>query len=329
MNDNKFDKKNFTISDKIVDYISKVFIALSNHPDYTPQTSIVLTLNENNKYYPIQAGYTSVRLEMHLVWLLILFILWTLIIIFDYIFYFKNKKWPLFVGLFVSQFLALLNLRLSKSISLLNIFVNPSQVFLSNVPQIKDIGNDIKLKNLNNYVSFINKGDYKILFNSNNSENMDDENIYQYGYIYPADTFIKKTHNQDIVSMDLQKYLKGDNLSQARSNSESANKISITRFNAGRQNDNIFPHDLMEPFTQCAYFMCIVLATWAIYITSGPFGNSLSLKWIILAFLLSIATVGMNNLPMKLGELSQVLFMQKMMLIMAISFSITSILMVN
>ena len=271
--------------------------------------AVVYTIGSSNSYLPLQ-DEEAVSLPVQLLWLLTYIIIWGFVII---------PKSTTYYSAYFSGFIAGLIIILVESfyyttISSLDFTTNPIEPYVINVPQIKNISKGDKVKNANNYINFSpGQGDYKILIN--NKTIPDDS---QYGYLFQADRFIEESAKGNIESIDLEDFLKttGDSTQKYRFNP--TNQESIEYFSS-RVNEQAW----------AAYYVAIIILTWAMFITTSKWGGRTQLLWTLLSFLTTILAGSTVMISTNILAYNYILYVRKRLLILAISFGITSVFIIN
>ena len=125
-----------------------------------------------------------------------------------------------------------------------------------------------------------------------------------------------KVSKGDIVGTNLEDYL-AENLTMETDRPDS--------FTPENQDDVIYFAKKIETVSRVAYYISIIVITWAIYITSSKWGSRHKLQWILLSFMLSIlASAIVVDAPSVVG-FNNILFLKRRLIIYAISVGITSI----
>ena len=96
-------------------------------------------------------------------------------------------------------------------------------------------------------------------------------------------------------------------------------------FQTSNQEDVKYFADKVQTISLVAYYISIIVITWAIYITSSKWGTRHKLQWILLSFMLSILASAIVVDSSDIVSFNNILFLKRRLIIYAVSVGITSI----
>jgi hypothetical protein len=316
------------------DWIAKTFYVLPGHPELDAKHSLVLTLDERNKYLPTNDEH-NIPLRTQAFWLGMYIFMWVVLAT-------QSPRADLTPGLnrgaYLFGFLTGLILILAESYLYANIseivmLKNPAAPYIFNQPDVKSVEKGEKITDPDDYIDYSTpSGDYKVLMNNKNIPNDDVT-----GYVFTADTFLEKSSKGEITSVDLDDFLQhnpgawdptdtwNNNRNPERGTMVGELRTGEQKFNAANQNDIQYFSTKVKKITQVAYYISIIVITWAIFITSSKWGNQHKLQWIIMAFMISIIAGGVAVDGSDIISYNNIIFLKKRLIIYAISIAITSI----
>ena len=297
----------------LVNKIIKNIFVLPNHPPLDAEHSLVYTINHNSSYYPV-GNEISLPIKDQIKGLLIYIVIWSIII---FIYYKKTPIKPYLIGFISGLLIILLEGWFYQNISAIHVLVDPELPFVTNTPQVLDTAKGEIIKDPNNYIDWGTAGgDYKVILNNkkNNSE---------YGYIYKVSTYLDKITKGELIGQDFYGYLLGD---PSYGKDEYSRAKPHARYNPGTQDDVPFFAERLNKLGSVGYYISLIVITWTIYISSTKWGSRLGLQWSILAFLIATASSAFVIDANDVVTYNRILFFRKRLLIIAISFAITAIL---
>lgn len=299
-----------------LNYIFDKLFFLPNHPKKQEDTSVVLTLDKNSEYFPIN-DTPEISFKMNIVVVIIYIIIWSTIITFGD----KKNLYGYLVGFFIGLIMNIFNIFFYSTPTvpfLLNTKKgdkNIPQPFIMNVPRVNNIkqGSTIKKDDMS-FNPDSNYGDYKVLINNKNKM----EDTDKMGYIYTVESFLKQSSLGTFIPVNLGDYIEGKNIP------DTVNKKKDL-FDVSKQVFSDSSTDTIDNISRASYYLCITMITWAVYVTTSPWGSIDQLYWNILAFMTSI--IGSSTVvdTYFLAENDLVVFIKKYIFILAISFGITSV----
>ena len=101
------------------------------------------------------------------------------------------------------------------------------------------------------------------------------------------------------------------------------------RFNPTNQANIDYFSTRVNEEAWAAYYICIIILTWAIFITTSKWGGTTQLVWTLMAFLISVMAGVTVMFSGNILAYNYILYVRKRLLILAISFAITSIFIIN
>jgi|TARA_R110002073_G_scaffold79788_4_gene192387 hypothetical protein len=300
------------------DWVIKTFYVIPGHPNLDAEHSVVMTLDSHARYIPTQ-DENSIPIQVQAIWLGIYILLWITLAFF--IMRDKastkgriwNSNWNVyFLGFITGLIMILLESFLFTKITDMKILKNPLQPVIFNLPGVIDIEKGTDVSDPDKYIDFSSgQGDYKILRHNKNMPRNSES-----GYVFTVATYLDKVSKGDIVGTNLEDYL-AENLTMETDRPDS--------FTPENQDDVIYFAKKIETVSRVAYYISIIVITWAIYITSSKWGSRHKLQWILLSFMLSIlASAIVVDAPSVVG-FNNILFLKRRLIIYAISVGITSI----
>ena len=300
------------------DWLIKTFYVIPGHPDLDAKHSLIMTLDSQSKYLPTQ-DENSIPIQVQVIWLGIYILLWVTLSFFimkDKASIEKpawNSNWNVYMLGFISGLvMILLESYLLTKISGMKILKNPLTPIIVNFPDITDIEKGTDVSDPDQYINYSSgQGDYKVI---KNNKNIPNDGIS--GYVFTADTYLDKVSKGEITGINLDDYLNEELLVEAenKGNFMSANQDGVVYFSKKVQTIN-----------QVAYYISIIVITWAIYITSSKWGTRHKLQWILLSFMLSILASAIVVDSNDIVSFNNILFLKRRLIIYAISVGITSI----
>lgn len=293
------------------DWIIRKFYVLPGHPTLDSEHSVVMTFNENMQYFPIQ-DEASIPLKVQIFWLLVYCLIWGVI------FYTKSIKTSLhayLLGFLMGVVIILIESYFYTNITQAVVMDQPERPYIITTPQVDPPDEDEPYDNPDKFIEWnVGVGDYKVLLGKDAPAPDRDS-----GYLYLANTFIEKSQNGDISSMDLEDYLIGV------ASPDATSALKHNRFNAGEQRGVTFFSDRIGRVSNAAYYVAVVVITWAIYVTNSQWGSTSQLAWNILSFMVAVASAGFVVDAYNIVTYNNIIYLRKRLLILAISFGITSI----
>jgi hypothetical protein len=301
------------------DWVIKTFYVIPGHPKFDAKHSLVLTLDSQVSYLPMQ-DENSIPIQVQAIWLGIYILLWVTLsffIIRDKASIRHNRTWNSNWNVYALGFVSGLVMILMESylftkITEMKILKNPLQPAIFNWPDITDIEKGTDVSDPDKYINYsAGQGDYKIL---KNNKSIPNDGVS--GYIFTADTYLDKVSKGEITGMNLEDYLTEELLIEAdhEDNFIAANQDEVTYFSTK-----------VQRISQVAYYISIIVITWAIYITSSKWGTRHKLQWILLSFMLSILASAIVVDSNDIVSYNNILFLKRRLIIYAISVGITSI----
>ena len=300
------------------DWVIKTFYVIPGHPELDAKHSLVMTLDSQVKYLPMQ-DENSIPIQVQAIWLAIYILLWITLAFFiirDKV-SIKNKDWNSNWNVYILGFVSglimiLLESFLFTKISSVKILKDPLHPVIFNNPDITDIEKGTDVSDPDKYINYsIGQGDYKIL---KNNKTIPNDGIS--GYIFTADTYLDKVSKGEITGMNLEDYLTEKLLVEAD---------HPDSFQSSNQEDVKYFSDKVQTISRVAYYISIIVITWAIYITSSKWGTRHKLQWILLSFMLSILASAIVVDSSDIVSFNNILFLKRRLIIYAVSVGITSI----
>jgi hypothetical protein len=300
------------------DWLIKTFYVTPGHPELDAKHSLVMTLDPKIKYLPMQ-DENSIPIQVQAVWLSIYIFLWITLSFFiirdrasirDSTW---NANWKVYALGFVSGFvMILMESYLITTISSVKIIKNPLEPVIFNSPDITDIEKGTDVSDPDKYINYSKgRGDYKVL---KNNKTIPNDSIN--GYVFTADTYLDKVSKGEITGMNLEDYLTEELLIEAD---------HPDSFLPENQDGIIYFSNKVQTINRVAYYISIIVITWAIYITSSKWGTRHKLQWILLSFMLSIFASAIIVDSYDVVSYNNILFLKRRLIIYAISIGITSI----
>ena len=300
------------------DWVIKTFYVIPGHPELDAKHSLVMTLDSQVRYLPTQ-DENSIPIQVQAIWLAIYILLWITLAFFiirDKV-SIKNKDWNSNWNVYILGFVSglimiLLESFLFTKISSVKILKDPLHPVIFNNPDITDIEKGTDVSDPDKYINYsIGQGDYKIL---KNNKTIPNDGIS--GYIFTADTYLNKVSKGEITGINLEDYLTEELLIEAD---------HPDSFQTSNQEDVKYFADKVQTISLVAYYISIIVITWAIYITSSKWGTRHKLQWILLSFMLSILASAIVVDSSDIVSFNNILFLKRRLIIYAVSVGITSI----
>lgn len=302
---------------KLLNNIFEKLFFLPGHPKKQPDTSVVLTMDKNLEYYPIN-DIPELSFKLNIIVIVIYTIIWSIIIYFGDI---KKNLSGYLVGFSIGLLLIIFDIFCYSTPTvpfLLNTKKGEKNIpkpFILNLPSVKNLskGSAIKKSDMS-FSPDKNYGDYKILLN--NKDKIKD--VDKIGYIYTVDTFLKKSSLGTFTPVDLGDYIESKNIPKSATEKKNL-------FDVSKQVYTDSSTDTIDNISRASYYLCIIMITWAVYVTTSPWGSIHQLYWNILAFMTAI--IGSSTVvdTYYIVENDLVVFIKKYIFILAISFGITSV----
>ena len=291
------------------------YLALPGHPPFDADHSIVYTLDESMAYYPVTQE-SIVNIQTQIIYIGVYCAIWLFVIIAGS----RRNIGAYVVGFLVGFSIFLLEAYYYSMIT--NVAVidaeggNPYP-YISNVPAVENVEKGTPVKDKNRFISYrpdSNYNGFKVLF-ENKHKPADDEN----GYLYTASTFLEKSSLGEFKAVDFSDYINGITPTGLSRPSD------MSTFNPGTQSNVSFDSDRVELLSRTSYYIGIIIITWAMYVTTSPWGSIRQLYWNILAFMVAVVSGAIIVDTYREGGQELVFYIKKRLLILAISFGVTSI----
>ena len=299
------------------DWLIRHFYVLPGHPKLDAKHSLVYTFNEQMLYFPIQ-DEASVPIQTQFFWLCVYCLIWVVIFITRA----SRNNWHAHALGFIFGFIIIvIESFFYTNVTQAVVMDAPERPYVINTPQVNppDKGQPMR-GGPDVFIDWkVGMGDYKVILGDNVPEPDSRGGSKDSGYIYLADTFINKTQRGDITSMDLEDYLIGVESPDATSS------LKHNRFNAGKQRDVTFFSERISRVANAGYYVAVIAITWAIYVTNSKWGNASQLSWNIMTFLIAVASSAFVVDAYNIVSYNNIIYLRKRLLILAISFGITSI----
>ena len=295
------------------DWLVKTFYVLPGHPKLDARHSLVYTFNEQMEFFPVQ-DEASIPIQTQAFWLFVYCVIWSLII------YTKGTNSPLpayLLGFFVGLIIIIIESYFYTNICQAVVMDKPERPYVVTTPQLNppDVGQPYD--DPNKFIDWdVGVGDYKVILGDNVPAPTRSKDS---GYVFLANTFIEKAQSGEISTMDLEDYLVGVESPDATTS------LKHGRFNAGKQKGVQFFSERIQRVTKAAYYVGIIVITWAIYVTNSKWGSSAQLAWNITSFMVAVASAGFIVDAYNIVTYNNIIYLRKRLLILAISFGITSI----
>ena len=290
------------------------------HPTpITTQNSVLYTFDKNMKYYPIQ-DEASIPISAQLKWVFIYTILWALTVFALLPGKTLNHTNAYLFGYLSGLFIMLLDSWLYSNINVIEIASNTGKPYIFNNPEIQDVNsNTIGPKdNLNDFMKFdYGSGDYKLITKNRAFKTPSDHE----GYVIRSDDFLRYENSGQIEAQSLINYL-----DSPRNPDDPDNRKAHTLFNPGKQDSIVSFSQKIQDVINAAYYVGILTVTWGIYITTSKWGNKYHILWLMLTLVTVVIIAGVVNDGYTVIDYNNILFVKKRLLILAISFASTSIL---
>ena len=293
------------------DQVVKRIFTIPGAPILDASHSLVFTLSEQSDYYPV-SDETATPLPYQGVWFGVYLVFWLIL-------YYgtgnKDSRAAYLIGFLVGTIFYIVDAFFYTTPNQIFMMENPRQPYIISTPTVENIEKGTYISNPNEYVRLAQgRGDYKVIIGNSKYPQPD-----KLGYIFTADTFIKKSAAGDFHTVDLAQYLAGGY-------SSFTDDDDTSRFNPGNQQGTRFFSDRAKRISQIAYYMGIIVITWAMYITNSRWGGvrQLTLNIIAVALCLGAGTSVVSestSIQYNYGA-----YLKTRLLILAISVGITSIL---
>ena len=298
-------------------FLTKLY-SLPQHPPHDPEHSLVYTFDNNLKYYPLQ-DETSIPLTTQAIFFIIYIVIWCVILLQGC----DKCTIPYFIGFLVGFVILLFEsyfYSMITNVQLLRTTEKKTHPYVSNLPHVDSLSIGEEIGDINKRVYFNmngGHGDYKILFNNTYLPNSD-----TYGYILPATLFLEKSSSGELQSMNFKDYLQGQTYNNQTKNGD------IIKYNPGTQSNIDFYSSKITKLSKTAYYIGMIIITWAMYTTSSKWGSTRQLYWNLLTIMLSVIAGAIVLTGQSIVSYNYNIYLKKRLLIMAISLGITSILII-
>ena len=293
------------------DQVVKRFFTMPGAPILDASHSLVFTLSEQSDYYPI-SDVLSTPLPYQGLWFGVYLVFWAIL-------YYgtanKESRPAYIIGFLVGAIFYIVDAFFYTTPSQIFMMEHPRLPYIVSIPTVENIEKGTYISNPNHYIRLAKgRGDYKIIIGNSKFPHPD-----KLGYIFTADTFIKKSAAGDFRTVDLAQYLEGGY-------SSFKDDYNTSRFNPGNQQGTNFFSDRAKNISQLAYYMGIIVITWATYITNSKWGGARQLTLNIIAVALCLGAGTSVVSESTSVQYNYGVYLKTRLLILAISVGITSIL---
>lgn len=302
---------------KLINTIYHKFYYLPNHPTKSPDTSLVFTVDDESPYLPIE-GTTNMDIKFELAIICIYVAIWLCIMYFGRRDSLKGYLVGFVIGLILLVIETFFSSTITKAILLKIQPDNKPYPFIINVPYVDSVEKGTPVDDKKKYINYnpdLAYSGYKVLFD--NKDKVDDTS--HMGYIYTASKFLEKSSLGTFSSMNLQNYIEGEKYT-----GPDAPKDFGAYDNSTQLNTDTTMNDL-DNLSRSAYYLCIIIITWAVYVTTSPWGSIHQLYWNILAFITALIGGIIVVDTYSVTDNNLVIYLKKNIIILAISFGITSV----
>jgi len=285
----------------------------------TTENSVLYTFDKDMKYYPIQ-DEISIPISAQVKWVFIYSILWAITVFALLPGKTANHTNAYLFGYFSGLIIMLLDSWLYSNINIIEIASNNNKPYIFNNPEIQDVASGTlgPKDNLNDYMKFdYGSGDYKLITKNRAFKTPSDHE----GYLIRSDDFLRYENSGQIEAQNLVNYL-----DSPRNPDDPDNTKAHTLFNPGKQEGIVSFAQKIEDVINAAYYVGILTVTWGIYITTSKWGNKYHILWLMLTLVTVVIVAGVVNDGYTVIDYNNILFVKKRLLILAISFASTSIL---
>ena len=306
------------IIDNLLNKLYKKLYFLPDHPKLTPKTSVVYTIDQKSNYFPLDAS-PHISFKFQAFAFLIYVCIWVTIMIKGDP---KNIHGYL-VGFSIGLIIIIVESIFYSSLTVPIVFKkrsdNQPYPFIVNTPYVDSIVNGTPINDENKYVHFDkdkSQSNYKILFDD---EDNDFHNKVKDGYLYTASEFLHKSSLGDFSSMNLNDYILGKKYTGPKK------PKNFIPYDPGSQTSSSTTPETIEVLSRVSYYICMIMITWAVYVTTSEWGSIHQLYWNILTFIIAIICGVIVVDTYTLIDDDTIIYIKKRLLILAISFGITSV----
>jgi len=309
------------IIDNLLNELYKKLYFLPGHPKLTPETSIVYTLDQKSNFFPLDSS-PQISFKFQALAFIMYVGIWTTIMIYGD----PTNISSYLVGFSIGLIIIILESIFYSSLTIPILFkkraYNQPYPFIVNTPYVDSIVKGTPINDENKYVHF-NKdasedgqSNYKVLFDDVNN-NL--RNKTKVGYLYTANEFLHKSSLGDFSSMNLNDYISGKKYTGPKKPKD------FNSYDPGNQTTSSTTSETIEEMSRISYYICIIMITWAVYITTSNWGSIHQLYWNILTFIIAIISGVIIVDTYTIIDNDTVIYIKKRLLILAISFGITSV----
>jgi len=293
----------------------ETYLALPGHPPFDADHSVVYTLDESLSYYPVQDEF-NVDLRTQVAYVGVYCAIWLFVIVAG-----SRRNLGAYIAGFLVGFVIFLlegfYYSMITRVAVISTEGGNPYPYITNAPAVENVEKGTPVKDKSKFVSYSPGsvyGGFKVLFDNKNKPG-DKES----GYLYTASTFLEKSSLGEFKAVDFSKYIGGDKPTGLSRPSE------MRSYNPGTQSNVSFDSDRIELLSRTSYYIGIIIITWAMYVTTSPWGSIRQLYWNILAFMVAVVSGAIVVDTYRSTGEEAVFYIKKRLLILAISFGVTSI----
>ena len=298
--------------------MSKFTVGVPGHLPFDAEHAVVYTLPMDSSYYPLgdlqgstwstQIAYIGVYVAL---W--VPFFVWGARA--------KQKLVAPTLGFTVGLVLLLVSTYFYVVPNNVLLFEAPGPPYVANTPSITVPKRGSDLKDPDKYVSWdAGVGNYQLITKGDKAvshESKKDITSFEHiGHVFPVKAFLKKVADSEINATSLQSYIATGITADG----------DFKPFNAGSQAGA--PKAFSETdqaISSMAYYTCLIVVTWALYLNQGKGASSRQIRWIILAFIISTIASASVVSEVTVERQNFASAQKRAVLILAISAAATSI----
>ena len=298
--------------------MSPPILGVPGHLPFDGKHAVVYTLPMNSSYYPLgdlQGGTWVTQLTYVLVYV----VLWAFLLGYHHML--GRSLGPPLLGFSVGLALLLTQYYFYVVPNNVLLFEEPGPPFVANTPSVTVPPRGSEVSNTDKYISWkAGVGNYQLITKGDKKEPRESKkeitSFEHVGHVFPVDVFLAKVASGEINATSLQSYIATGVTADG----------DFKPFNAGSQAGapKAFS-DRDQAVSSMAYYACLIVVTWALYLNQGRGASSSQIRWIILAFIIATVASGSVVSEVTVERQNFATAQKRAVLILAISAAATSI----